>query len=569
MENSFNRLTKKWHKNKKLWAVGIVIIGIAVWAIFFRGGEKPAYEVITAKKADLIQEVSVTGKIKPAQAVDLQFENSGRIASINYQVGDKVNFGAVIASLENQDLQAQIIEKEAVLESAKADLEKSRKNLDSLTDPAISTALRTDFENARINLENIKTKADDDLAVDYNSAFNAMNEGMTQANSSFIVLKNIRKTYFDTGSDESRKVYSAEKLAEDSIFGFYVAPNDFPGAEEDVAAANTSKTNQNIDLAVKELETALLILKNSYSILQSAVQSNLNIVSTTDRDKVNTEANNVSSELSAVSVAIQNINSQKVTNTKAISDAEQSLAKTQAAFPTPEDIDQKEAAVKQAEAALLSAKSQLRKSLIVAPFAGIVGKIDVERGETVSSSDIAVSLISAADYQLEANITEVDIGKVKIGDGAVFTLDAYGPQAKFNARVSSIDTSATVVEGVTTYKTIFDFDPVRSKTSLGTSADMPLASRTSNGVEGTVGAGIRPDMTANVDIQTAKKDNVISVPQRAVISRNGDKIVRVYHSDNIPPEERSVQLGMSGKDGYVEVVFGLIEGESVITFINE
>ncbi len=545
MEHNSVRSVIRWYKKKKWRLIGLVVLAAVVALFLLRGGERPTYEKITAQKSDLIQEVSVTGKIKPAQAVDLQFENSGRIAAINYKVGDKVNFGVVIASLENQDLQAQVIEKEAALESVKADLAKSKKNLASLSDPAISTVLRTDFENAKTNLDNIKIKANDDLSVDYNAAFNAINEAMTQANSSFIVFKNIRETYFDTGSDESRKVYTAEKSAQDLLFGFYLPPSDnVIGADDYVLAVNSLRTDENIDQALVKLESAIITLQHSYSTLQSAVQSNLNIVSAANRDKVNTEANNVSSELSAVTVAAKAINSQKITDAKAISDAEQSLAKARVAFPTPEDIDQKEAAVKQAEAALLFSRSQLRKSLIVAPFAGIIGKIDVERGQTVSSSIFIVSLVSVASYQINANITEVDIGKVSLGNPAALTFDAYGSQIVFNARVSAIDTSATIVEGVTTYKTVFDFD-------------------------GPVDQDIRPNMTANIDIETARKENVISIPQRAVISKNGDKFVRIYRGDKVAPEERTVQTGMSGKDGYVEIASGLSEGDEVITFIND
>lgn len=531
-------------KNKKIkiWGSIIAAVAVVIFASIFWGGKpEPAYEFMIIKRGELIQEVSVTGKVKPAQSVDLQFENSGRIVALNYKTGDKVTVGAVIASLDNQDSQAQVLEKEASLEFAKADLERSKKNLSSLTDPAISTALRTDLENAKINLENVKTKADDDLAADYNGAFNAMNEGMTQANSSFIVLKNIRKTYFDTGSDESRKVYAAERSAEDAIFGFYVTPNDIPGAEDRVAAANLSKTNDNVGKALKELESALILLKNSYTVLQAAVQANLNIVSTTDRDKVNTEANNVSSELSAITTAIQTVSSQKVSNDKAISDANQSLAKAQAAFPTPEDLIQKEAAVKQAQAALLSSQSQLRKTLITAPFTGIIGKVDAERGQTVSSSMVIASFISSADHQIEANITEVDIGKVKAGDSVRLTLDAYGSEAVFLAVVANIDPSETVVEGVTTYKTVIYL--------LNTDERL------------------RPNMTANVDIQTDKKENVIAIPQRAVVIKNGNKSVRIDRNGVI--DEVKVQTGLSGKDGFVEIVSGLNEGDRIVTFIND
>lgn len=526
MENNLIKHQKNWYKKKRWWLVSAAVLGVAVWAIFFRGGEKLAYEVITVKKGDLVQEVSVTGKIKPAQAVDLQFESAGRIASINYKVGNKVNSGAVIASLENQELQAAVT-------SAKADLDKTIRNFNSLNDPSVYSSLRVELENAKSNLAQVKIKADGDLATKYNSASSTLNEAMTQIKGSSNLLEYIRKTYFEgkNGDDDI-------KYQQVQINGkIQAVRNVFPAVDQPgtvVTEADYSK----IDSALKEMLSSYQAAKTAYTFLQNQMQSNTYIItSSTDRSSINSEADSIASELSAISTTTQNIIDQKITNNKNISDAQAKLATAQAAFPTSEDILQK-------QSALLSAQSQLRKSLITAPFTGTIGKIDIERGQTVNSTTVAVSLISAANYQIEANITEIDIGKVSVGNPVVLTLDAYGSQVTFNARVSTIDTSATIVEGVTTYKTVFDF-------------------------AGTVDSGIRPNMTANIDIQTAKKENIISVPQRAVISRNGDKLVRIFRGYNVAPEERIVQLGMSGKDGYVEITSGLSEGEQVITFIND
>ena len=523
--DNYIKPVRKWYRKKKWWVIGVAVLGIAIWVIFFRGGKEPAYEIIVTKKADLIQEVSVTGKVKPAQAVDLQFEAAGRIAYINYKVGNRVNSGVTIASLENQDLQAAVT-------SAKADLEKTIRNFNSLNDASVSSALRVELENARINLDQTVKKADGDMAADYTSSFNVMREAMTQIDTSSSVLEYIRKTYFEAKSgDDTIKQYQVLIAGEAKQVKIILPSLDQPGV------IITPALYDQIDLASQELLSALQSLRSAFTYVQSQVQTNPSLVSATDRTTINSEAAAVSSDLSSVSSAIQAVADQKVTNEKSIADANAKLATAQAAFPTSEDILQK-------ESALSSAQAQLRKSLIVAPFTGTIGKIDVERGQTVSSSVVIVSLISVANYQIEANITEIDISKIRLGNPAVLTLDAYGSQTILNAKVSAIDTAATIVEGVTTYKTIFDF-------------------------EGSVDPGIRPNMTANLDIQTARKDSVISVPQRAVVSRNGDKFIRIFRDNNITPEERVVQLGMSGKDGYVEIISGLMEGESVITFINE
>ncbi len=524
-------------KNKKIKIWGSVltaIIALIIFIIIGRGSEQD-YEFITVERGELIQEVSVTGKVKPAQSVDLQFENSGRIASVNYKAGDKVRFGAIIASLDNQDAQAQVLEKEAALESAQADLDQTIRNINSLDDFAINTALKTDLDNAEANLINVQKKVEDDLSITYDSGFNTINEAMTQADASFSVLKSLRETYGDT---DSGKVQDAEDLAKVELYG--LPSYNRLGAKDYVAAVNADKSHENIDTTLDKLNIAFTELRNAFSALQSAIQNNLITVSSSDRNTANSEAVSVASKLSVISDSIRNIVSQKITNEINISDAQSQLATARAAFPTQEDIIKKQAAVKQSQALLLSARSQLRKLLIIAPFSGVIARVDANRGETVTASEIIISMISAVGYQIEANITEFDISKIKIGDTATLTLDAYGPDILLTAVVSNVDPGETVIEGVTTYKTVLDFKE----------SDLVL----------------RPNMTANLDIQTNKKENVIAIPQRAVITKSGNKFVRLIENEII--REVQVETGLSGKDGLIEITEGLNEGDKVVTFTN-
>ena len=70
-------------------------------------------------------------------------------------------------------------------------------------------------------------------------------------------------------------------------------------------------------------------------------------------------------------------------------------------------------------------------------------------------------------------------------------------------------------------------------------------------------------MSADVDISINKKENIISIPQRAVQDTNGKKIVQVL--ENGKPVDREVKLGLEGDGGLVEIVSGLNEGDLVIT----
>ncbi len=102
-----------------------------------------------------------------------------------------------------------------------------------------------------------------------------------------------------------------------------------------------------------------------------------------------------------------------------------------------QDVDYAQAQVAQAAAALKSAQLQLDNSAITAPVAGIVAKLPVDKGETVSVGQTIFSLTDPAASWVEANIEETDVGRVKDGDSVDFTVDAY-PRQKFKGQVVDV-----------------------------------------------------------------------------------------------------------------------------------
>ncbi len=80
---------------------------------------------------------------------------------------------------------------------------------------------------------------------------------------------------------------------------------------------------------------------------------------------------------------------------------------------------------------------------------------------------------------------------------------------------------------------------------------------------------IKPGMTANMTILVGEKDNVLAIPQRAVIS-DGKKNVRVIDNDkNKTYHEVEVQTGMEADGGLVEITSGLNEGQEIVTYIKQ
>jgi multidrug efflux pump subunit AcrA (membrane-fusion protein) len=145
-----------------------------------------------------------------------------------------------------------------------------------------------------------------------------------------------------------------------------------------------------------------------------------------------------------------------------------------------------------------------------------------------------------APLEIEAYVPEADVAKVKVGDVARVTMDAY-PGVTFEARAIYVAYVETLLEGVATYKLRFQLEGDDER--------------------------LKPGMTTDMDIATEVRENVITVPQRAVITRNSERIVRV--ADGEVSREVKVVTGIRGTDGQIEVISGLSEGDLVIVGTTE
>lgn len=152
-----------------------------------------------------------------------------------------------------------------------------------------------------------------------------------------------------------------------------------------------------------------------------------------------------------------------------------------------------EAVVKQREAQLAQTRVDLAHTEIRAPVDGVVVKRSVDTGQTVAASLQAPELFIIArdlsDMQVDTSIDEADVGRVRVGQKANFTVDSF-PGRSFEGRVMQVRKAAQVVSNVVTYTVVIS------------AANPDL--------------GLLPGMTANVRIVTAHKDRVLKLPNAAL-----------------------------------------------------
>ncbi len=182
----------------------------------------------------------------------------------------------------------------------------------------------------------------------------------------------------------------------------------------------------------------------------------------------------------------------RISSTRAVSETD--LDAAQAALARAEaEQDVAAASVDEALASLQSNQTDLAKTVIYAPINGIVLTRSVEPGQTVAASLQAPVLFTLAEdltqMELHVDVDEADVGAVREGQDAVFTVDAF-PDRTFEARITQVRYGAKTVDGVVTYETVLRVD----------NPDLSL----------------RPGMTATADITVEKVDDALLVPNAAL-----------------------------------------------------
>lgn len=101
----------------------IIIIATIGGVGYLTKNSNTLYETVPIERSNLLQEVSVTGRVKPAASVNLAFEKSGKVKQVNVEIGDTVREGEILAELENDELLAELLETEGNVEAQKAKLD--------------------------------------------------------------------------------------------------------------------------------------------------------------------------------------------------------------------------------------------------------------------------------------------------------------------------------------------------------------------------------------------------------------------------------------------------------------
>ncbi len=502
-----NKIKNTFKKN--VLVSSLVIIAVIIIAVMVFGGSSDVVETVTMSRSTLKQQVSASGKVVAQLSSELGFEQGGRISRVVTPVGTVVSKGSLIASIENGDAQAEVLQKRAALSKEESRLI----SLENGTRPeqlAIDEQTYKDARNALIvALRSSSLTIESSLLTEVDTMF----ENGNSVNPRISILT---ETYSKEQKINMQRFAVTEKG--DTLKQTLLSLTD---SSDDLLIETGLSQIREVFVAMGTLTITLTDITNDlYPGNSGYSQSSIDAY----KASVNTSAQTLASAIDTIQTA----------ETK-WKQSRNSLTLSKAGS-TNTDLDIQKAAIEVARADLISAEARLTKTLIIAPFDGVVTRMDLKQGEIVSPNTSKVSIMSTSSFKIESYIPEVNIAHIKVGDPAKVTLDAYGTDITFTANVTFIDPAETIRDGVSTYKVTLAFTEQDPR--------------------------IRSGMTANVTITTLEKPNVFILP-RSIITTNTDGIMTVKKRVGDEYLDVVIKTGNVTTLGQVEITEGVSEGDII------
>lgn len=471
----------------KRWIIGLVAVIILILIIILVGnnGSDVGTETYMVTRTTVTETVAVTGKVNAAANVDLAFSSGGKVASVAVTEGQTVRKGQVLARLDTAALSADLARARAAL---------AIKELEG-TNQGVSV------ENRGTSLEAIEEQQDTLVENAYRRLLTSDLEAYPESNSYNEIPPTVSGTY--TGTEEGEYRVEVYASSTESGASFRVSGLESKGLGPVTTSYPARLGDQGLYIQFSP--------EGSYNSTEWIVPI------------PNPRGASYVANLNAYNDAVRN-------RRVALEEAGSSFQETDIASPI------RQAEIEQARADIARIQADINDRIIYAPFDGVVTSRDIEPGETVASGATGISLISTGTFEVVAQVPEIDIAKIAVGDTATIALDAFANEP-LEALVIHIDPAATRVDGVPVYEVTLQFSEEDER--------------------------LRDGMTAGVVIVTETLADQIAIPGRFIDEKRDESIV-VRQVGEDETEEITITTGFVGDASMTVVESGLEEGDVII-----
>jgi multidrug efflux pump subunit AcrA (membrane-fusion protein) len=519
----------------------LVTAGTGAFLLLNDDTSEAAPDTTEVKQGEVISTVSATGNIVSARDVGVDFASGGKLTKVFVKEGDRVRRGQVLATVDTADAEDQVDSAQASLTQAEGAL---RQLTDGPTDEDLA-AQDASVAQAQTSVDNAERALRDARRV-ASSSRKVADQQVNQAQKAVDNAERDLREARDAEAD-AEEALSAARAAEQQACAAGAAATECTSAQSD-----TSLAEQTLSTAGQTVTTAEQTLTTNRSTLNSAKQSR-----TTGDDQQTQSVGSAESSLESA---------------RSSYDYTVATARQQLQDPTPGELESARGQVDAAESTLNSARRAVRETTLRSPADGVVSSVSAERGEYVSGgggaggtstdtdteSDSGASggagagasgatsgstsstsgfvvLTGVRSLQVEADFSEADVTKVRLGEGASVTFEALEGTA-VNATVTGVATTSVVTDNVVTYLVTATLEDPPDKIKIG--------------------------QTATLDVVLDEVSDALYVPSSAVTTTGNTSTVSVYSGGK--ETTKTVEVGVVG-DSITEIVSGLELGDEVVT----
>lgn len=487
------------------------------------------YDLFEVRRGSVASTVSVSGSVVSNQKLELGFLSPGIIRSVKVEVGDIVESGDLLASLDNALLYQQAASSRANLAGAQAMYDKVFNSLREIDRQVLNNTLeqsKITLDSARNNLNNAMRSSDLEI-----------NNAQTSLNNAQIAYGNALDIYNAMQYTISQPVEIAKIALDSANTILYNAQNNY------YSIINLYNLGQ---ASISDVQQAQIVLTNADTAHKNAQVNYNTALQQTSIGKINAKTN-LDTANSALMMAENAYSTVLISTDIKINNMQNALLSAQSGYdlaisrhnqslasPHASDINSALAQVNAAKAGLGIIQTQIARSNLYAPISGTITMVNIKLGELSGISN-SITLETAEDLLIEANISEVDINAIAIDQSVKIEFDAFMDNSEIRGKVINIDPAATIILGTINYKV----------TILPEENYMH----------------IRPSMTADLEILTQQKEEVLFVPRRSLSRQNNGYTAKILTIDG--PTEVDIEVGLIG-DNEIEIISGLKIGDQII-----
>jgi HlyD family secretion protein len=350
--------------------------------------------------------------------------------------------------------------------------------------------------------------------------------GTVQAVTTVQVGSQVSGTVLWLGADFNSDVKRGQVIAklDPSIFQAQVdnaraqvdnAQANVANAEAAVQAAQTEITNQQANLMASQANLEVARVQRDDAIaLAKRYQEIKDVIAGREIEAAQANANAAAARYQQAAAQVNQVRASNASAKAKVDQAKASLA-------------QSKAQLAQSRAQLEQSSANLDHSIIASPIDGVVISRNVDVGQTVAASLQAPTLFTIANdltkMQVLASIDEADVGQIKQGIQANFTVDAF-PNQPFTGEITQLRLNAQTLQNVVTYSAVIEVANPELK--------------------------LRPGMTANITIPVARSENVLTVPNAALrfkptLSEKEEQELRAKQEER--RKQREAERGQGGQ----------------------